>query len=113
MRNKSLGSDVVQVENSQTVRGRVEQARARQTQRGCRPNAMLGNREVECHCAISEADSQLLERAIEQLGLSARAYLRILKVARTIADLADAPDIATAHLTEAINYRRLDRAVTR
>lgn len=112
MRNNTHGNETVPVENSQAVRNRVEQARERQIKRGNRPNAMLGNREVERHCAITEEDSQLLERAIEQLGLSARAYHRILKVARTIADLADSPDIATAHLMEAINYRRLDRAVT-
>ena len=109
MRNSTHGNEDVRAEDSQTVRNRVELARERQIKRGHRPNAMLGNREVERHCAISEADSQLLERAIEQLGLSARAYHRILKVARTIADLAGSPDITTAHLTEAIGYRRLDR----
>lgn len=111
MRNSTRGNEDDHAEDSQTVRNRVELARERQIKRGNRPNAMLGNREVERHCTISEADSQLLERAIEQLGLSARAYHRILKVARTIADLADSPDIATAHLMEAINYRRLDRVV--
>ena len=59
---------------------------------------------------MSDDDSKLLERAIDQLGLSARAYHRILKVARTIADLSDESHIQTQHLTEAIGYRRLDHA---
>ena len=97
-------------EDSAQVRSRVEAARERQTSRcGC-ANATLKNREVEKHCRVSDNDSKLLERAIDQLGLSARAYHRILKVARTVADLSDEPHIQTQHLTEAIGYRRLDRS---
>lgn len=100
-----------QGENSAVVRQRVEVARTKQTARSNKPNAVLKNREVQQHCGISDDDSKLLEQAIDRLGLSARAYHRILKVARTIADLAGEKDIATPHLTEAIAYRRLDRAV--
>jgi magnesium chelatase family protein len=97
-------------EDSAAVRRRVEQARGRQTARSGKPNAVLKNREVQQHCRVSDDDSKLLEQAIDRLGLSARAYHRILKVARTVADLAGEEEIATPHLTEAIAYRRLDRA---
>jgi len=97
-------------ENSAAVRQRVEVARGRQTARSGQANATLKNRDVQQHCRINDADSHLLEQAIDRLGLSARAYHRILKVARTVADLAGEKDIATPHLTEAIAYRRLDRS---
>ena len=97
-------------ENSATVRQRVEVARGRQVARSGKANALLKNRDVQQHCRMSDADSHLLEQAIDRLGLSARAYHRILKVARTVADLAGEKNIATSHLTEAIAYRRLDRA---
>ncbi len=96
-------------EDSATVRQRVVAARERQQRRSGTANANLHNREVDVHCRLSDADAALLERAIEQLGLSTRAYHRILKVARTIADLAGAAEIGSAHLSEAIAYRRLDR----
>ncbi|MEE8379960.1 MAG: YifB family Mg chelatase-like AAA ATPase [Gammaproteobacteria bacterium] len=99
-------------EDSAQVRSRVVAARECQQARTNCANATLKNREVEKHCRVSDDDSKLLERAIDQLGLSARAYHRILKVARTIADLSDAPHIQTSHLTEAIGYRRLDRTPT-
>ena len=98
-----------EVENSDQVRVRVEAALSRQISRTGLTNASMKNSDVERYCQVSEEDSTLLERAIDQLGLSARAYHRILKVARTIADLAEEPDIQTQHLTEAIGYRRLDR----
>jgi magnesium chelatase family protein len=69
----------------------------------------LTNREVEQVCCLTEADERLLDTAMTQLGLSARAWYRILKVARTIADLSASETITTAHLTEAITYRRLER----
>lgn len=96
-------------ETSQNVRARVEQARSVQMQRSGKANAALKNRQIEKYCPLSDPDSRLLEHAIERLGLSARVYHRILRVARTIADLASSEGIGTAHLTEAISYRRLDR----
>lgn len=98
-----------EIETSCQVRARVEAARARQSTRSHRPNSRLGSREVERICPLSDQDGRLLDRAMEQLGLSARAYHRILKVARTIADLEDSETICTSHLSEAIGYRRLDR----
>ncbi len=100
-------------ENSATVRSRVCIARDRQQQRAGKPNSALGVREIERYCALSEADHKLLEHALERLGLSPRAYHRILKVARTIADLAGSDTIKTPHLTEAISYRALDRTMMR
>ena len=98
-----------QEENSAAVRARVLAARRRQHRRAQCINARLTSRELERDCPISAADQDLLARAMAQFGLSARSYHRILRLARTIADLADAPDIATAHLTEALSYRNLDR----
>jgi len=98
-----------EAETSAQVRERVVVARERQMRRSDKPNAALPNREVERHCRLGRDDSALLEQAIERLGLSTRAYHRILRVARTIADLAGAAEIGTAHLSEAIAYRRLDR----
>ncbi|HVF36153.1 MAG TPA: ATP-dependent protease, partial [Candidatus Saccharimonadia bacterium] len=77
--------------------------------RAGKPNAHLGNREVERDCRLAPRDLALLEHASERLGLSARAYHRVLRTARTIADLDGAERIDTGHLTEAIGYRRLDR----
>jgi len=96
-------------ESSQQVRSRVEEARMIQQQRSGTPNAALTSREVEQFCHLDTKPMQLLHRAMEQLGLSARAYHRILKLARTIADLDQQGNINTGHLGEAIGYRRLDR----
>jgi len=96
-------------EASTTIRARVEAAHARQIERQQKSNAKLGTREIDRWCAIDEAARALLKQALTQLGLSARAYHRILKVARTIADLASATNITPAHVAEAIQYRRLDR----
>ena len=96
-------------EDSHTVQQRVIKARQRQLQRSMVSNCQLSNKQVDKHCRLQTDDQYLLERAIEQLGLSARAYHRILKVARTIADLSEATEIHTPHITEAISYRRLDR----
>jgi magnesium chelatase family protein len=92
---------------SAEVRERVCAARTRQTARGGRPNAHLTARELQRDCRLEPADQSLLRNAVERLGLSARSAHRILKVARTIADLAGAETIATAHLTEAMSYRKL------
>ena len=72
-------------------------------------NAVLAGQELRTHCALECAQGDLLQQAMEKLALSARAYDRILRVARTIADLAAADRIATEHLLEAIHYRSLDR----
>ncbi len=96
-------------EHSHQVRSRVEKARTIQLRRGGVPNAALTSREVEQFCRLGTNAMQLLHRAMEQLGLSARAYHRILKLARTIADLDKQEEINTVHLGEAIGYRRLDR----
>lgn len=101
-------------ESSAVMRERISAARVRQQQRfgarGIPCNARMGHREVRDVCAINRELGDLLERAMQQLSLSARAYDRILKVARTIADLAGAEIITAPHLLEAIQYRSLDRA---
>ena len=100
-------------ESSATVRARVCAARDRQLHRASKANSALGTREIERYCTLSENDHRLLEHALERLGLSPRAYHRILKVARTIADMASSENIKTPHLTEAISYRALDRSLAR
>lgn len=67
-------------------------------------------RQIERHCALDANGRSLIERAIDRLGLSARAYARILKVARTIADLGGEEKLTTTHVAEAIGYRNLDRS---
>ncbi len=105
-----IGGAAQRGECSAVVRERVEQAWRRQLRRqGC-GNGRLDPGGVQRHCAIDRQGERLLAAAIERLGLSARAFHRILRVARTIADLDGADAIASAHLTEAIGYRRLDRA---
>jgi magnesium chelatase family protein len=99
----------VPAEASATVRTRVEAARALQLARAGKANAQLGQAETMLTCTLSEHDQRLLEQAVEAMQLSARSMHRILRVARTIADLADSESIVTAHLTEAIGYRRLER----
>ena len=99
-------------ESSAPVQERVETARARQiTRSGC-ANTTLNNKQIEETCRLDEAGRQLLEQAIDRLGFSARAYHRVLKVARTIADLAAEEMIRPAHVAEAVRYRCLDRANT-
>ena len=97
-------------EPSAAIRERVAAARARQLERQGRPNAALAAREMDRHCAPDTGGATVLKQAISRLGLSARAYHRVLKVARTIADLAKASTLAAAHVAEAIQYRRFDRA---
>lgn len=96
-------------ESSADVRKRIVRSRGRQLKRNGKANHLLTNKEIEKVCVLENKDAELLEQAIEKLGLSARAYHRILKVARTIADLDGSDSINTAHLSEAIGYRRLDR----
>jgi len=73
-------------------------------------NAQMATRQIRAYCELSSDAERLLERAMQQQGLSARAHDRILKVARTIADLEAAQDIAVKHIAEAIQYRTLDRS---
>ncbi|OPX18545.1 hypothetical protein BXT86_00600 [candidate division WOR-3 bacterium 4484_100] len=103
-------------ESSEEIRKRVNQARSRQLQRYkhrrkvyC--NAHLGTRDIRKFCVIDEKSQSLLKTAIERFGLSARAYDKVLKVARTIADLEGVEDIKTTHIAEAIQYRSLDKNV--
>ncbi len=100
-------------ESSVAIRARADAARARQQLRfaGTRvtANARMTHAQIRRHCPIDSTLGDLLQQAMEQLNLSARAYDRVLKVARTIADLADAERIAAPHLLEAIQYRSLDR----
>jgi magnesium chelatase family protein len=106
---KALDPNSPSGESSAAIRARVAAAYARQLERAGKCNAELSAPEVEQHCRVNSADLHLLEQAMDKLQLSARAYHRILKLARTIADLADSDNITTAHLSEAISYRSLDR----
>jgi len=101
-----LGGDAAPGEASAEVRMRVAAARARQQGRAGRPNAQLNNAEVLRACPLYRDDRALLERALEKLGLSARAYHRILRVARTIADLGGDDAVGRDALLEAIQLRR-------
>ncbi len=110
---KELRGDA-EIESSATVRERVLRARRIQAERykgekGLYANAQMPPKLIRTHCAISADGEKLLETAIQRLGLSARAHDRILKVSRTIADLEAAPSIEPKHLSEAIQYRTLDR----
>ena len=101
-------------EPSSAIRERVEVARDRQTHRfkgtGVRVNARMTGRQARRWCAVPADAAKLLALAMTRLGLSARGYDRVLKVARTIADLAGVDDIAAEHVSEAIQYRGLDRS---
>ncbi|HKH82766.1 MAG TPA: YifB family Mg chelatase-like AAA ATPase, partial [Gemmatimonadales bacterium] len=101
-------------EASSTIRNRVERARVIQRvrfreQRGVYANAHMSTRDLRRHCRLSEPVEAVLRQAVTRLNLSARAYHRVLKIARTIADLAGAAELTTAHVSEAIQYRSLDR----
>jgi magnesium chelatase family protein len=104
------------IENSATIRARVLAARERQKQRFATAqekifsNAQMGTRQIRAFCELSPEAEKLLERAMLQQGLTARAHDRILKVARTIADLEGAASLAVPHIAEAIQYRTLDRS---
>jgi magnesium chelatase family protein len=100
-------------ESSREIKKRVDAARKIQLTRfkGMKiySNTQMTNRHIKKFCQIDEASQELLELAIDKFGLSARAYTRILKVVRTIADLEGQENIPAAHLSEAIQYRTLDR----
>ena len=109
---KKLESNSV-VETSREIRRRVNIARNIQRNRykdlKIFSNAELTPKIMEEHCKLNNESKKILEKAFNQIGLSARAYTRILKVARTIADLDEKENIETKHLVEAIQYRSLDR----
>jgi magnesium chelatase family protein len=96
-------------EPSTQVRGRVEAARAIQVQRfggtGLQLNSEMGSAEIQAYCRLDSTGDQLVQAAMQHLQLSARAYHRVLKLARTIADLSGEPDIGPQHLAEALQYR--------
>jgi magnesium chelatase family protein len=102
-------------EGSSEIRARVLAARERQQKRfhssgeQIYSNAQMSTRQIRVHCQLSPDAERLLERAMQQQGLTARAHDRILKVARTVADLEAAEHLSVAHLAEAIQYRTLDR----
>jgi magnesium chelatase family protein len=112
--------DLSSVEKGQTSSELLERIhRARDIQKGrfkrmkIRINANMNSRQVRKFCAPDAESNDLMETAMEKFGLSARAHSRILKIARTIADLDEIPDIKSAHVAEAIQYRTLDRRILR
>lgn len=107
-------SKTAKAESSEQIRERVMQARTIQLERyktyhGIFANAQMNSKQLREICIIDNAGAALLKKAMERLNLSARAYDRILKVSRTIADLASSENIKPEHLAEAIQYRSLDR----
>lgn len=96
-------------ESTATVRQRVLMARERMITRSGKVNSQLQSREIDRYCPLNKADAEFLESALHRLGLSVRAYHRIIKVARTIADLQEEAHIQRSHLAEALGYRAMDR----
>ncbi|MFC1848802.1 hypothetical protein ACFL27_01220 [candidate division CSSED10-310 bacterium] len=100
-------------ESSQSIRQRVNAARSHQVKRFKRRklycNAQMESKDLKKYCQLTSDSQKILESAIDKLSLSARAFDRILKVSRTIADLEDEPDISANHISEAIQYRTLDK----
>jgi len=96
-------------ETNREIQTRTQAARQRALLRQGKPNALLSVSEIDALCVVDEQGAALLQQAIMRLNLSARAYHRILKVARTIADLAASENIQTTHIGEAVQYRRMDK----
>jgi len=96
-------------EKSEEVRNRVIKASTIQYERANKPNSRLVNREIQKTCSLNEQTKNLLYKAMEKLGLTARSYHRVLRVARTIADLDNSPDIQTEHISESLSFRKIDR----
>lgn len=99
--------------NSEKLRQMVLQVREQQLTRSGKINAHLSGKEIERYCKLQQNDAVFLETALNKLGLSVRAYHRILRVARTIADLANESNIQRTHLAEALSYRAMDRLLQR
>lgn len=104
----------MEIESSACVRSRVVRAREIQvgryrSEKSTYAHSQMPRKLIRKHCAITPEGEKILETAIQRLGLSARAHDRILKVSRTTADLEGAPSLAPKHLSEAIQYRTLDR----
>jgi len=104
-------------EPSEAIRERVDRARVIQRERfahrrGIYANAHMAPRDIRAFCRVSDGAETLLRTAINRLGLSARAYHRILKIARTVADLGEATELQPRHVSEAIQDRSLDRRGT-
>lgn len=108
---QALDTTAPKGETSAQIRQRVYKAYQQQQNRGPRFNAELTVTEIENFCALKNKEKLLLDKAMDKLKLSARAYHRILKLARTIADIEGSSNIETPHLTEAISYRSLDRFI--
>jgi magnesium chelatase family protein len=104
-----IQSAAIEEETSETVRQRVVKAHQRQLQRSQHANALMNTQDIKRFCQLDKSATLLLEQAVTALGLSARSHNRILKVARTIADLKNEDNISKHHISEAIGYRRLDR----
>jgi magnesium chelatase family protein len=106
-------SSLPSTDSSETIRQRVIKARRLQSKRFesqriyC--NAQMNSRQIRSHCELNAESGTMLEKAVEKLSLSARAYFRILKIARTIADMSPSRNICAEHISEAIQYRTLDR----
>lgn len=96
-------------ENSTTIRERVLKARERQFARCGKVNTYLTGKEIECYCSLNTSDATFLEDTLNKLGLSIRAWHKILRVSRTIADLANEEKIQRNHLIEALSFRAMDR----
>ncbi len=109
---EALRQTAADTEDSATIRARVTAARQRQLERCGKPNGAMNTREVEHWCQLERDAQQLMDTAMTRFNLSARAYHRILKVARTIADLGGEREISAQHLTEALGYRAMDRWMT-
>ena len=107
LRSSRPGEDSATIRARVTACRQVQEERFRQSTTRC--NARMGQREIHRYCTLSPDLGNLLQHAMERMNLSARAYDRILRVSRTIADLQDSPSIQSAHLLEAIGYRNLDR----
>jgi magnesium chelatase family protein len=111
--NELRGRGIPQGESSEEIRERVMKARERQLARfngdGVYSNSAMSTKQIRTHCALDAESEALLEKAMQRQGLSARAHDRILKVSRTIADLEGSETIQPTHISEAINYRSLDR----